>query len=220
MTMKEEFPILAIETSDELCSAAIMLSEESYAEINFQKKFIHSEKLMPMISDLLKTADLKLEDVKALAVSMGPGSFTGLRIGLTIAKGLAVGSELPIIPVPTFDALALQLSSTLPEGTKIIIANNANINEIYFAKYKINKKRFEVLTEATLVEKKEVSSLREDGDLIFGNFDVEKMGFKTSSPNASAVAKWAYIFGKDLVTFDHGLLEPNYLKNFVVKVKK
>jgi len=220
MNHNEQLPILAIETSDELCSAAVMLSEDSFAEINFQKKFVHSEKLMPMISDLLKNADIILKDIKTLAVSMGPGSFTGLRIGLTIAKGLAVGIELPIIPVPTFDALAFQLSAQLPNGTNFIIANNANINEIYFAKYRVVGNRFEVIKEATLIEKSELSSLQQDGDLLFGNFTVEKTDFKTSSPYASSVAQWAYIFGKDLVTFDHDLLEPNYLKNFVVKVKK
>jgi len=219
--MKELLPILAIETSDELCSVAVMLSEDSYAEINFQKKFVHSEKLLPMISDLLKNADLKLADVNTLAVSMGPGSFTGLRIGLTIAKGLASGrSELSIIPVPTFDALAFQISSQLPIGTDFLIANNANINEIYFAKYKVTENQFKVLVEASLVEKSEFKSLQKDGDLLFGNYTVDKKVFKTSSPTASAVGKWAYIFGKDLVTFEHDLLEPNYLKNFVVKVKK
>ena len=108
----------------------------------------------------------------------------------------------------------------MPKGTSFIIANNANINEIYFAKYRITENLFEVLKEASLVEKSKLSSLQEDGDLLFGNFTIEKMDFKTSSPTGSAVAKWAYIFGKDLVTFDHDLLEPNYLKNFVVKVKK
>ncbi len=218
--MLEFKPILSIETSDELCSTAIMLSEDSFAEINFHKKFVHSEKLMPMISDLLKNADLKLDDVGSIAVSMGPGSFTGLRIGLTIAKGLVAGRELPIIPVPTFDALALQLSSVLPSQTNFIIANNANINELYFAKYKSLENRYEVITETSLLDKSELNSLQNDGDLFFGNFTTEKKDFKMSSPNAIAIAKWAYIFGEDLVTFDHDLLEPNYLKNFVVKEKK
>jgi tRNA threonylcarbamoyladenosine biosynthesis protein TsaB len=197
-----------------------MLTEDSFAEINFQKKFVHSEKLMPMISDLLKIADLELKDIAALAVSMGPGSFTGLRIGLTIAKGLASGKELPIIPVPTFDAMAFQLSSQLPVGVKFSVANNANINEIYFARYLVTENNFEVLTETILLEKSNITSLQEKDDLTFGNFTVEKKHFKSSSPNASAIAKWAYIFGEDLVTFDHDLLEPNYLKKFVVKVKK
>lgn len=220
MTNKEFKPILAIETSDELCSAAIMLSEDSFAEINFQKKFVHSEKLMPMIADLLKNANIKLDDVGSIAVSMGPGSFTGLRIGLTIAKGLAAGRKLPIIPVPTFDALAFQLSSIIPIGTSFIIANNANINEIYFAKYRVVENRFEIVNESCLVEKSKYQSMHEDGDLLFGNFTIEKKDFRSSSPNASAIAKWAYLFGEDLVTFDHDLLEPNYLKKFVVKVKK
>ncbi|PIQ07964.1 MAG: tRNA (adenosine(37)-N6)-threonylcarbamoyltransferase complex dimerization subunit type 1 TsaB [Ignavibacteriales bacterium CG18_big_fil_WC_8_21_14_2_50_31_20] len=217
--MEQFKPILSIETSDELCSAAIMLSEESFAEINFQKKFVHSEKLMPMISDLLKIANTKLEEVGVLAVSIGPGSFTGLRIGLTVAKGLAVGRNIQIIPVPTFDALAMQLSAVLPNNTNFIIANNANINEIYFAKYKSNNKKYELITETCLIDKSKYALLHQKDDLLFGNFTIEKNDFKTSSPNAISIAKWAYIFGKDFVNLDNDLLEPNYLKNFVVHKK-
>ena len=217
--MQEIKPILAIETSDELCSTAIMLTEDSFAEMNFQKKFVHSKKLMPMISDLLKNADTDLENVGAIAVSMGPGSFTGLRIGLTIAKGLSVGRNIPIIPVSTFNALALQLCATLPNGIEFLIANNANINEIYYAKYKSDSKRYTVVTEPKLLDKSEFNSIDNRDALHFGNYSIEKSLFKSSSPNAIAIAKWAYIFGKDLVTFDHDLLEPNYLKDFVVKKK-
>jgi tRNA threonylcarbamoyladenosine biosynthesis protein TsaB len=217
--MKEFKPILAIETSDELCSAAIMLSENSFAEFNFQKKFVHSEKLMPMISDLLKNADVKLEDVGSIAVSMGPGSFTGLRIGLTVAKGLALGNEISIIPVPTFDALAFQLCGLLPDNSIFSITNNANINEIYFAKYKSANKRYEIIVPTQLLDKSELNKYINDNELSFGNFPIQETDFKTTSPNAIAVAKWAYIFGNDLVTFDNDFLEPNYLKNFVVKKK-
>ena len=217
--MLEFKPILAIETSDELCSTAIMLTEDSFSEINFQKKFVHSEKLMPMISDLLKNAEIELDNIGAIAVSMGPGSFTGLRIGLTIAKGLSAGRDIPIIPVPTFNALALQLSASLPNETDFIIANNANINEIYFAKYKSNINGYELIIETKLVDKSEFNSIEDSVSLKFGNYSIEKRLFNSSSPNAIAIAKWAYIFGKDLVTFDHDLLEPNYLKDFVVKKK-
>ncbi|MBU0472530.1 MAG: tRNA (adenosine(37)-N6)-threonylcarbamoyltransferase complex dimerization subunit type 1 TsaB, partial [Bacteroidetes bacterium] len=215
--MQQFKPILSIETSDELCSTAIMLTEDSFAEFNFQKKFVHSEKLMPMISTLLKNADMILDDVGLIAVSMGPGSFTGLRIGLTIAKGLAVGRNIQIIPVPTFDALALQLCSILPNNSSFIIANNANINEIYYAKYKSIGKKYELITETCLLDKSEFNNLHAKGDLFFGNYPLVKNNYKISSPNAITIAKWAYIFGKDLVTFDHDLLEPNYLKNFIVK---
>lgn len=217
--MSQFKPILSIETSDELCSTAIMLSEDSFAEINFQKRFVHSEKLMPMISTLLKNADMNLDDVGLIAVSMGPGSFTGLRIGLTIAKGLAVGRNIQIIPVPTFDALAFQLCAVLPNNSSFIIANNANINEIYYAKYKSVCKKYELISETCLLDKSEFNNIMKEGDLFFGNYTLEKNDFKTTSPNAISIAKWAYIFGKDLVTFDHDLLEPNYLKNFIVKKK-
>lgn len=217
--MEQFKPILSIETSDELCSTAIMLTEDSYTEINFQKKFVHSEKLMPMISDLLKNADIKIDDVGEIAVSIGPGSFTGLRIGLTVAKGLAVGRNIPIIPVQTFDALALQLSSILPDQTNFVIANNANINEVYFAKYKSINKRYEVLTQTCLLDKSDLSKMQNEGEMFYGNFTLEKNDFKTSSPSAISIAKWAYIFGRDLVNYDHDLLEPNYLKKFIVKKK-
>ncbi len=217
--MKEFKPILAIETSDELCSTAIMLTEDSFAEMSFQKKFVHSEKLMSMISDLLKNADTDLKNVGAIAVSMGPGSFTGLRIGLTIAKGLSVGRNIPIIPVPTFDALALQVSSILPNKTEFVIANNANINEIYYAKYKSDNTLYNIISETCLMDKSKFNSIDNGNSLRFGNYPILKNLFKSSSPNAIAIAKWAYIFGKDLVTFEHDLLEPNYLKKFVVKRK-
>jgi tRNA threonylcarbamoyladenosine biosynthesis protein TsaB len=142
-----------------------------------------------------------------------------LRIGLTVAKGLSAGRNIPIIPVPTFDALAFQLSSVLPNNTSFTIANNANINEIYFAKYKSVDKKYEVVTETCLLDKSELNSLQNKNDLFFGNFPIEKQDFKTASPNAIAIAKWSYIFGKDLVNFDHDLLEPNYLKKFIVKKK-
>jgi len=217
--MEEFKPILAIETTDELCSVALLLSEVSCAEINFRKKFIHSEKLMIMVSDLLKQAELNLSNLFAIAVSMGPGSFTGLRIGLTVAKGLAVGSNLPIIPVPTFDALAMQISSYLPDGSSFVISNNANINEVYFSKYSVENKLAKNHTPATLLEKSEIDSHIDSNDMLFGNFPLGNSRFPKSSPNASSVAKWSYIFGKDLVTFNYDFLEPDYLKNFIVKVK-
>ena len=172
-----------------------------------------------MISDLLKNADVKLEDVGSIAVSMGPGSFTGLRIGLTVAKGLALGNEISIIPVPTFDALAFQLCALLPDNSIFSITNNANINEIYFAKYKSANKRYEIIEPTQLLDKSELNKYINDNELSFGNFPIQENDFKTTSPNAIAVAKWAYIFGNDLVTFDNDFLEPNYLKNFVVKKK-
>src|SRR4030042_6611650 len=105
--MKVQLPILAIETSGELCSTAVMLSEQSFVEMNILKKHVHSQKLFDMIDLVLKNANVELKDIACIAVSIGPGSFTGLRIGLSAAKGMAVGANLPIVPVPSFQALSL-----------------------------------------------------------------------------------------------------------------
>lgn len=213
-------PILAIETSEKLCSASILLSEDDFFELNIQQKNIHSEKLMEMISTLLNSADVQLKDLSHIAVSIGPGSFTGLRIGLSVAKGLAYGADLPIVPVPNFDALALQISNYLDPNDKFIIANKANMSEFYVGNYHVTKNYFKRIEEVSLVSSDEFNKSLNESDILFGNISQKKSIYILSSPRAVYVAKWSYIFGKDLVTYDYDFLEPNYLKKFIVKVKK
>ncbi len=220
MSKKVFKPILAIETSEKLCSAAIMLSEDDHIEFNIQKKNIHSEKLMEMISVLIDKAEISLKELAYIAVSIGPGSFTGLRIGLSVAKGLAFGHDLAIVPVSNFNALALQISNQLKPSTEFTIANKANMSELYVGKFRTKEKYFEVVEEVKLIESEEFSENLVPDSLLFGNFETDICKTPLVSPNAIYVAKWSYIFGKDLVTYDHGLLEPNYLKKFIVKVKK
>lgn len=213
--LKSDLPILSIETSGKLCSAAILLSPEDYYEITISQKHIHSKKLLSLIDSLLPQAGVTLKEMRSIAVSIGPGSFTGLRIGLSSAKGLAFGSDLPLIPVPTFDALAYQISTMVREE-EFVIANKVNTEEIYFAKYGIDSTGKSVDSEnIKLINKTELSQMTE-GLKVFG----DQSGNQFSSPNAWAVAKWAYLFGKDLVTSDYDLLEPMYLKEFKIKVKK
>jgi len=213
-------PILAIETSERLCSAAIMLNEDDFFELNIQQKNIHSEKLMEMISTLFNNADVDLKDLSHIAVSIGPGSFTGLRIGLSVAKGLAYGADIPIVPVPNFDALALQISNYLNPNDKFIIANKASMSELYVGNYQVTENYFERIDEVNLVGSEEFKMSLRESDILFGNFSRKKSMSNLSSPSAVYVAKWSYIFGKDLVTYNYDFLEPNYLKKFVVKVKK
>jgi tRNA threonylcarbamoyladenosine biosynthesis protein TsaB len=183
-------------------------------------KHIHSEKLVPMIEEILKSNEVKTSELDLIAVSNGPGSFTGLRIGMTAAKGIAFASTLPIIPVPTLDALALQISEYLNDESIFSIANNANIEEAYFGKYKVNGSSFETLNEATLIAKKEIDDFIAGSNYVFGNLKFITNIKNISSPTASSIAKWTYFYGEDLLTFDYDYLEPNYLKKFKVKQKK
>jgi len=102
--------ILGIDTSTKFCNLGLIEDEDVLIEytINGLKKK-HSSILVPAIKDLLKTIDLKMEEINGIAVSIGPGSFTGLRIGLGVAKGLCYACSLPLLGIPTLDAMAFPL---------------------------------------------------------------------------------------------------------------
>ena len=102
--------ILGIDTSTKFCNLGLIEDEDILIEytINGLKKK-HSSILVPAIKDLLRTIDLKMEGINGIAVSIGPGSFTGLRIGLGVAKGLSYTCSLPLLGIPTLDAMALPL---------------------------------------------------------------------------------------------------------------
>ncbi|MEE9430989.1 MAG: tRNA (adenosine(37)-N6)-threonylcarbamoyltransferase complex dimerization subunit type 1 TsaB [Melioribacteraceae bacterium] len=215
--MNEDKKILSIETSGELCSVALYFSEKKYDERNILMKHIHSEKLVPMIEELLNSNSVKTNELDWIAVSNGPGSFTGLRIGMTTAKGLAFASSLPILPVPTFDALALQVSSYIDSSKIFCICNNANIEEFYFAKYRIEDSKPIAIIEQSLEKKNELEKLTSGIENIFGNLKQTESIKDISSPTAFHIAKWSYLYGQDLLTFEYDYLEPNYLKKFKVK---
>lgn len=98
--------ILGIETSTRIGGIALIDDKDLIAECRLNIGMVHSEKLMIVIDRLLGDAGIWLEDLDCIAVSIGPGSFTGLRIGLSTAKGISTATGKPIIPVPTLDAMA------------------------------------------------------------------------------------------------------------------
>ena len=102
--------ILGIDTSTKFCNLGLIEDEDIIIEhaINGSKKK-HSSILLPAIKDLLETIDLKIEEINGIAVSMGPGSFTGLRIGLCVAKGLCYACSLPLLGISTLDATVFPL---------------------------------------------------------------------------------------------------------------
>lgn len=99
-------PILGIETSTLVSSVALATKDTLLAEITLQTKKTHSELLMPHVDKILCMAGINKKELKGIAVSIGPGSFTGLRIGLATAKALAYALQIPIIGVPTLEVLA------------------------------------------------------------------------------------------------------------------
>lgn len=99
-------PILALDTATLVSSVAIAAQDQVYAELTLQTRLTHSEIIMPHIKQVLEMAKLEKTVIQAIAVSIGPGSFTGLRIGLATAKSMAYALGIPIVGVPTLAALA------------------------------------------------------------------------------------------------------------------
>jgi tRNA threonylcarbamoyladenosine biosynthesis protein TsaB len=214
----EDKIILAIETSAELCSASLFFDSNKYDERNILMKHVHSERLVPVISELLSSNGISASKLDCVSVSTGPGSFTGLRIGMTAAKGIAYASELPIVPVPTFSAFSLELSELLPDNTTFAIANNANIDEAYFGIYRNKRNLPIVVQDVILISKAEIDKQIMGTDAVYGNIKTVENIKILSSPRASSIAKWTYLFGEDLLTFEYDYLEPNYLKK--IKFRK
>jgi tRNA threonylcarbamoyladenosine biosynthesis protein TsaB len=212
--------ILALETSNELCSASLAFSKSSFDERNILLKHVHSEKLIPVIDDLFRSNDFQKNDLDCIAVSMGPGSFTGLRIGLTVAKGMAFSLGLPIVPVPTFESLAYEIISYLPINTNFCIINNANREECYCAEFSYSSNGLKIIRDVSLISKSDIEEYITGKDLIFGNYIGINSIKPIAYPRASSLANWTYLFGEDLLTFEYDYLEPKYLKNFKAKGKK
>ncbi len=218
--MDDLFPILAVETSDLLCGVALILNEKDSLEMNFTQKHVHSQKLIQIIEQILKSADKEVNDLNSIAVSMGPGSFTGLRIGLAVAKGIAFGINRPIIPVPTFNAFAHQISKYLPDSAKFSIAVSASTDEYYHERFVKKNMKAVSINDLGLISKSEAAKTIPEGEMVFGNFIGNSEKFNIKGPAAVSVGEWAYLYGKDLLTFEYDYLEPNYFKKFIVKGKR
>ncbi len=132
--------ILAIETATPSCSAALRIDGEVVVRAEVGNN-IHSQVLLGMIESLLDEAQLSAQALDAVSVGQGPGSFTGLRIGVGVGQGLAFGANCPMIGVSSLDALALQAAALQASALQaarhnsIIAAIDARMGEVYWCEY-------------------------------------------------------------------------------------
>jgi tRNA threonylcarbamoyladenosine biosynthesis protein TsaB len=110
--------ILGVDTSTMTAGVGIVEDNDILVDLKFDVRVTYSEILMPTIDLAFRTVGMKIDDLDGLAISIGPGSFTGLRIGLSTVKGLCAASKKPLASVPSLDALA-SLSSGCQEGSGI-----------------------------------------------------------------------------------------------------
>jgi tRNA threonylcarbamoyladenosine biosynthesis protein TsaB len=122
--------LLAIDTAGPACSVAIVRDGDALASLSDPIGRGHAERLMPMIEEVLSKAAVAFKDLERIAVTAGPGSFTGVRIGVAAARGLALSLGIPAIGVGSLDALALPVASSAKAGT-VVAALDARRDELY-----------------------------------------------------------------------------------------
>lgn len=213
--------ILNIETATKNCSVAIAKDGETILckEIA-EESYSHAEKLHLFIEQILSEAKISIKDLVAVAVGQGPGSYTGLRIGVSATKGLCFALDIPLIAVDTLQTLASQ--SNVSDG-KIIPMLDARRMEVYSGIFnskleKVREIQAEIITENSFLDFKEklyfVGDCTEKckGVLTKENFIfLEDIKY----PSASAMSKISFDKYQKNDTVDVAFFEPYYLKNFM-----
>ena len=134
--------ILAVDTSGPVCGVAVVEEDRILSEYTARNKYTHSASLMPMVERCLESAGKRLEEMDALAAVTGPGSFTGVRIGVATVKGLAHGSGKPCIPVNALEALAYGANREDWEGL-VCPMQDARAGQVYGAAFLGGKRMME-----------------------------------------------------------------------------
>lgn len=136
--------LLGLDTSAKAASAAVSDETQLLAEAMVNTKLTHSQTIMPMVQSMLENAHIALNQVDVFAVSVGPGSFTGLRIGIAAVKGMAMALQKPCVAVSTLEALAYNLRGF--EGI-VCAVMDARCNQVYTASFRASGGAVERLTE-------------------------------------------------------------------------
>lgn len=145
--------ILGIDSSGMVASAAIISEDILVAEFTVNNKQTHSQTLLPMIDQVVQMSGIALEELEAIAIAAGPGSFTGLRIGASTAKGMGLALQKPIISVPTLEGMAFRLAGT--EGLICPILD-ARRNQVYTGIYRAQADGIQVVGEQRAVDIHEI----------------------------------------------------------------
>lgn len=142
--------ILSLDTSTPACSVALNMDGVVLEDFRMAPR-LHNDLILPMVDQILSQASLTLSDLDAIAFGRGPGSFTGLRISAGVVQGLAYGNDLPVVPVSTLEALALEAFQTTGNN-HWLSALDARMGEIYLGGYYVNKVDGQYMIEALLKE--------------------------------------------------------------------
>lgn len=211
--------ILAVDTSAICASVAVTENGKILSESSINTGLTHSRTLMPMIDSVLKNAEIDLDDIDYLACSVGPGSFTGIRIGVAAIKGLSDATGKKCVAVSTLHALAYNLTG---RNCTAVCAMDARCNQVYCAIFKIEGEKIERLTDDMALKIDELSEmLPQYENVIFVGDGAKlchsKLGYSVASENCvyqkgSSVCFAASELLESTAPIDAKDLMPTYLR--------
>jgi len=215
--------LLAIDTATEMCSAALWVDGKLLQKSTVQARQ-HAELILPFIDVLLGEAKINKSQIGGLVVGQGPGAFTGVRIGVGVAQGLALGLNIPVVAVSNLQTLAFRAYQQLntSEARTILVATDARMNEVYWAKYQtcgdeIKLLGTEKVTPASQVDLSQVDNYIGNGFSVYDELkNYAKNNPATYQTNVFSQAKDMLLMVKD--DFNKkaqkiATIEPVYLRN-------
>ncbi len=221
--------ILNIDTSTSLCSVALAENARVIALKENNEGLNHSLLLGTYIDDILRENQLEIRQLDAIAVSMGPGSYTGLRIGVSMAKGLCFGATKPLIAINTLQALAHRVSSQIKEDAWYCPMIDARRMEVYTAFYDKHNQTM-IDTKAEIIDENSFRSILQQHPVYFFGNGSDKVksvlsslkahyldNIETSACNMTEIAEQKF---KQKQFEDVAYFEPFYLKDFIATIPK
>ncbi|MEH8230017.1 tRNA (adenosine(37)-N6)-threonylcarbamoyltransferase complex dimerization subunit type 1 TsaB [Aeromonas veronii] len=178
-----ELKILAVDTATEACSAALLVGDKLFSRWEEAPRD-HTRKILPMVQAVLEDAGISLSDLDAIAFGRGPGSFTGVRIGISVAQGLAFGASVPLIGISTLAAMA-QGAYRLDGAEQVLTAIDARMNEVYFGRYELIDGRMQLVGDEVVSEP---AALVEVRGKLAGPVTCVGTGFETYGETLSGLA--------------------------------
>lgn len=198
--------ILAMDTATMVSSVAVTTEDRVLAELTAETRFTHSETLVANIEEVLRLADVKREELSAVAVSLGPGSFTGLRIGLAAAKAIAYALSIPLVGVPTLEVLAAAFPSPGSVVAPLIDAQKGNG---YFALYRFTEQGLVCARDVVVASPEEIADAianEENPVTLAGDFARKLIARGVELPRNAVLAPITHIMPRAALVAARGIV--------------
>lgn len=216
--------ILGIDTSSSSLSVAVMDDDLLKGEFTLNHKLTHSEQMMPLLDILLSHLELKMSDIDLIGVSVGPGSFTGIRIGVAAANAMAMALDIPVVGISSLEAMAYTAGET---AYTIVSTFDAQRDRFYFNAYRFENSELKALETEDVLEKEDLIKKLESydkvlllGDAVFINeelpLNVKKAKRAVRYVRASSVCELAH---RDYLLGKTGFAVPVYLRKSQAEIQ-